>query len=140
MMNDKHNTTWPATLLTFLIILISSACGLTRYDSITPSANDLYAPLQKQPGSEYRMITTDTLRIKYKELYESSQLQYTVYDDRHKAVQRQTDFPVVIRYGTNYLDIILVNLVSGSSVSEGRYLLEVSNAKNYKEYLPFYLK
>lgn len=140
MLKYKYKTTLPAALLATLAILVSSACCLTKYDRITPSANDLYAPLYKQPGSEYRMINTDTLRIRYRELYESSQLKYTVYDDRHEVVQTQANYPVPIQYGTNYLDIKLVNLTSGTTVTEGRYLLEVSNAKNYKEYLPFYLK
>lgn len=140
MLNNKYENTLPVTLLATLVILISSACCLTKYDRITPSANDLYAPLQQQPDSEYRMISTDILRIRYRELYESNQLQYTVFDDRHKVVQTQANYPVPIRYGTNYLDIRLVNLISGTTVTEGRYLLEVSNAKNYKQYLSFYLK
>lgn len=143
MLYTKHTNTLSAALFAIVVLLVCSACpapSFTEYDRITPSANDSYAPLQKQTTSEYRMISIDTLRIRYRELYESNQLQYSIFDSKHQEIQSQANYPVPIRYGTNYLDIKLVNLTSGTAVLEGRYLLEVRNAKNFKQYLSFYLK
>jgi hypothetical protein len=121
--------------LIFLIFCVLTSCGTTnRYNLINPSANDNYTVLLDQVTSEYRMIGVNTLKFSYRELYESNQLIYKIYNDKHNVVQTESDEPVAIRYGTNYIDLPLSNL------SSGRFVLEVINAKNRKKYLHFYLK
>lgn len=111
-----------------------SCCSINRYNQISPSANDNYTVLSDEVTSEYRMIGVNTLKFSYRELYESNRLIYKIYDDRHTVVQTEFDAPIVIRYGTNYVDLPLPTL------SSGRFVLEVVNAKNQKKYLHFYLK
>lgn len=121
--------------LIFLIFCILTSCGtINRYNLINPSANDNYTVLSDEVTSEYRMIGVNTLKFSYRELYESNRLIYKIYDDRHTVVQTEFDAPIVIRYGTNYVDLPLPTL------SSGRFVLEVVNAKNQKKYLHFYLK
>lgn len=121
-------------ILILLCLFLWPSCRTNGYDSITPSADVNYAVLSDEISSDYRMIGREPLKFKYRELYESSQLSYKIYDSRNTVVQTQVDEPVSIRYGTNYIALPLPGL------SSGRFTLEVTNAKNRKKYLHFYLK
>ena len=104
--------------------IVSFACPLINYFQLTDKVS-----------SNYCVVINNELWFKYDERYNySGQLNYAVFDEYH---QEKTGFtntqisPNTVKFGENWMRLDV------SSLSNGNYLLEVTDSKNTTKYLRF---
>lgn len=77
----------------------------------------------------------------YHEEYESGELDYKIYDNRHVVIQSSSWMGNTVKYGNINYGKNWVKLDLGTGfVDKKNYLLEVMNKKGRKKYLKFMYK
>ncbi len=120
------------------ICLMTFSCIRIHNTIPTVPTNDKkdYSQLSYQITNDYRYIT-ETLRFVYDEKYNDNALKYKIYANDGSIVFSNTDQVFPIRYGRNHIELKLPKSTFAHWGLLSPLLLEVTNAKNQKQYLKF---
>jgi hypothetical protein len=126
-------------ILSWIYMAVLLCCGCRGIPHTIPSVatnEDDYSLLQDQITNDYRHVNS-VLRFIYDEKYNNTQLHYKIYAVDGSLVYSDADEAFTIRYGRNYIALQLDKTTFSAWALLNPLLLEVTNAKNQKQYLKF---
>ena len=127
----------PLFLGTCFMVLFSSFILPSNHSNLLSLVqNDDYFLLKAGINNDAWFIEEE-LRFIYDEPYNDTELKYKIYANDGKVLYSNLDKAVNIRYGRNYIELKFDQLTFGNWASKNPLLLEVTNAKNNKQYLKF---
>lgn len=106
------------------------------YNSLALVDENTYVPLRRKLDGGFYTAHQGQLYFRYEEEYNSTALQYKVYDKHGIQVLTEADQPINIAYGENFCHLDLS--CNGNGLTNGHYILEVINEKGEKWYLRFH--
>ena len=143
--NQISFTRDPVTGINIGILGTIGTIGLPPNTGKTPFAigatvpvDAAYAPVKKQLDGGHYIARNGKLMFKYEEQYNDpdSKLRYRILDRRYQIIRDETDLPIDIHQGINYLNLDIS--CAGLGLNRRHYILEVINDKEERFYLRFF--
>lgn len=101
---------------------------------------NIYAQTKLKLDGGFYLTKNNRLHVKYVGQYNASQFRFNIYTENNTIIANENSVGIVDRYYSKEGDnrfTFNFSSTSGYSIPDGRYILEIINDKNEKEYLRF---